>query len=112
MPGLTDVELIERAQDAVTIRTKASCAAPTSPYNAIPTPSPSRTTKPTMPGAKVTTTSHFHEEFAATDSGVLHTSVMSDVEAPGVLGFLYGRFGSSKSGNAFLSATRTHRERL
>lgn len=93
MPGLTDVELIERAQDAVTIRTNEGV----------------------MRRSDIAVQRHPDtvEEFAATDSSVLHTSVMSDVEAPGVLGFLYGRFGSRRPETpAFLSATRTHLERL
>ena len=35
---------------------------------------------------------------------------MSDVEAPGFLGFFYQRFGSSKMGNAFLAAYKGHLE--
>jgi hypothetical protein len=36
---------------------------------------------------------------------------MSDVEASGFLGFFYRRFGSSKTGNAFLTAYRAHFEK-
>jgi len=36
---------------------------------------------------------------------------MSDVEAPGFLGFFYQRFGSSKTGNAFLAAYKVHFEK-
>ena len=35
---------------------------------------------------------------------------MSDVAAPGILGFMYRKFGSSKMGNAFLVAYKTYLE--
>lgn len=35
---------------------------------------------------------------------------MSDVEASGLLGFFYRRFGSKKMGNAFLAAYRSYFE--
>ena len=112
MPGLLNVELMEEEDDSVTISsnegvmtrsniafdrdTEALALVYDEMYEA---------------GSKVTTTAHFREEFASTDTGVRHTLVMSDVEAPGVLGFLYSRFGSSKTGNAFLSATKVYLER-
>jgi len=42
--------------------------------------------------------------------GVTYRLVMSDVEAPGFLGFFYRRFGSAKTGNAFLAAHAAHFE--
>jgi hypothetical protein len=61
-------------------------------------------------GSKVTTTAHFHDEFIATDTGVTHRLVISDVAAPGLLGFFYEKFGSSKTGNAFLMAYKAYLE--
>ena len=61
-------------------------------------------------GTKVTATSHFADEFTASDTGVSYRLVMSDVEAPGFLGFFYRKFGSSNIGNAFLAAYKTHFE--
>jgi hypothetical protein len=43
-------------------------------------------------------------------AGVTHHLVMRDVTAPGVLGFFYRRFGSSKIGNALMTATKAHLE--
>ncbi len=42
------------------------------------------------------------------DGGVTHRLVMSDVEANGLLGFFYRRFGSAKMGKAFLAASAGH----
>lgn len=61
-------------------------------------------------GSKVTTTSHFSEDYTTGDTGVTYRLVMSNVEAPGFLGFFYKRLGSSKTGNAFLQACRAHLE--
>jgi hypothetical protein len=36
---------------------------------------------------------------------------MSDVEADGVLGFLYRKLGSGKMGNAFLKSYKTYFEK-
>ena len=38
-------------------------------------------------GSKTTTKSHFLDEFTASDTVIKHRTVMSDVEAPGFLGF-------------------------
>ena len=61
-------------------------------------------------GSKVTATSHFSSEFTTSDTGVTQHLVMSDVEAPGFLGFFYQRFGNSKTGNAFLTASKDYLE--
>ena len=111
MPGLSNVELMEHRDDSVTISTNEGVM--TRSNIALDLDSEALTLEYDEmyeAGSKVTTTAHFREVFAGTDSGVRHTLVMSDVEAPGVLGFLYSRFGSSKTGNAFLSATKTHLE--
>jgi hypothetical protein len=41
-------------------------------------------------GSKVTVTSHFSDEFTTSDSGMIHRLVISDVAAPGFLGFSTG----------------------
>ncbi|MGB5381611.1 MAG: hypothetical protein WBO25_11515, partial [Acidimicrobiia bacterium] len=61
-------------------------------------------------GSKVTATSHFSDEFTTSNTGVAHRLVISDVEAPGFLGFFYQRFGNSKTGNAFLAAYKDYLE--
>ncbi|NNF64018.1 MAG: hypothetical protein HKN07_07130 [Acidimicrobiia bacterium] len=112
MPGLHTVELVEQGDDFVTIRTNEGLMKRSSISK--------RTESDRMvvefderydAGSKVTATSHFSEEFAKGDNGVTYRLVMTDVEAPGFLGFFYQKFGSSKTGNAFLEAYRGHFEK-
>ncbi len=112
MPGLTDVELVDQRDDSVTINTNEGVMTRTG--IALDRDSGALVLEydeKYEAGSRVTATTHFREEFVDNDNGVQHRLVMSDLEAPGVLGFLYGRFGSSRIGNAFLSATKTHLER-
>ncbi len=62
-------------------------------------------------GSKVTTKSHFLDEFTTSDFGVKHRTVISSVEASGLLGFFYRKFGSSNTGNAFLKSYKTYFEK-
>ncbi len=59
-------------------------------------------------GSMITTKSHFLDEFTTSDTGVKHRTVMSGVEAPGLLGFFYRNFGKSNTGNAFLKSYKTY----
>ncbi len=111
MPGMSHVELMEQDDDSVTIRTNEGvmtrsniahdrdAGTVTLEYD-----------EEYEAGSRVTATTHFREAFTSTDSGVEHSLVMSGVEAPGFLGFLYSRFGVSNTGKAFLTATKTHLE--
>ena len=107
MPGMTSVELLEGGSGSVTIRTNEGLMR--------------RTNITTMvdnervvvefdelyeAGSKVKTTSHFVDEFTVGGAGVIYRIVVSDVESPGLLGFLYRKFGRSKMGSAFLSSTK------
>jgi hypothetical protein len=62
-------------------------------------------------GSKITTNSHFLDEFTTSDTGVKYHTVISGVEAPGFLGFFYRKFGSSNTGNAFLTTYKTYFEK-
>lgn len=112
MPGLTSVELVEQGNDSVTIRTNEGLMKRTNISKHVET---DRVVvdfyESYEAGSKVSTTSHFSEEFTTGDIGVTYRLVMSDVEAPGFLGFFYQRFGSSKTGNAFLAAYKAHFEK-
>jgi hypothetical protein len=112
MPGLTSVELVGQTGDSVTIRTNEGLMTRT---NITKTVEPERVVveldERYEAGSKVTATSHFSDEFIATDGGVTHRLVISDVAAPGFLGFFYQRFGSSKTGSAFLAAYKTYFEK-
>ncbi len=112
MPGLTSVELVEQGGDSVTIRTNEGLMERTNISKNIES---ERVVvefdEKYQAGSKVTVTSRFSDEFTPTDTGVTHRLVMSDVEAPGFLGFLYRRFGSSKTGNATLKAYKAYFEK-
>ena len=111
MPGLAGVELVDQGPDHVTIKTNEGLMRRTNI---------STRTEPDLiiiecderyeAGSRVTTTTHFVDEFTPSADGVRHHLVMRDVQAPGLMGFLYRRFGSSKMGNAFLAATKAHLE--
>ena len=105
MPGMTSVELVEQGRDFVTIRTNEGLMKRTSISKRIETESVIvEFDEEYQAGSKVTTKSHFLDEFTTSDTGVKHRTVISGVEAPGVLGFFYRRLGSSNIGNAFLAA--------
>ena len=112
MPGMTSVELVEQGSDSVTIRTNEGLMKRTNISKRLEAASVLVDfDEEYEAGSKVTTTSHFRDEFTTSPSGVKHRVVISDVEAPGVLGFFYERFGSSKMGNAFLTACKAYFEK-
>ena len=112
IPGLTSVELVEQGSDFVTIRTNEGLMQRTNLAKHIEA---ERVVveydERYEAGSKVTTTSHFTDEFTASGTGVTHRLVMSDVAAPGVLGFFYRTFGRSKTGKAFLAAYKAYFEK-
>lgn len=112
MPGLTTVELVEQQTDAVTIRTneglmkRTNISTRTQPDSVI-----LEFDEEYKAGSRVTTNSHFSHQFVANGDGLTHLMVIRDVAAPGLLGFFYRRFGSSKMGNAFLTAHKAYLEK-
>jgi hypothetical protein len=112
MPGLTSVELVEQGSDSVTIKTNEGLMKRTNISKRIEAESVIvEFYEEYEAGSKVTATSHFLDEFSTSGTGVTHRLVMSGVEAPGFLGFFYQRFGSSKTGNAFLTAYKGYFEK-
>ena len=112
MPGLTSVALVEQGSDFVTIRTNEGLMKRTNIFTRIEA---ERVVvefdEEYQAGSKVTTKSHFLDEFTTSDTGVKHRMVMSEVKAPGLLGFFYRKFGSSNTGNAFLKSYKTYFEK-
>ncbi len=105
MPGMANVELLEQTADSVTIKTNEGIMKRTN--IAVHVESERvlvELDEKYEAGSKVTTTSHFVDDFTASATGVTHHFVISNVTAPGFLGFFYRKFGSSKMGNAFLAA--------
>ena len=113
MPGMNNVELIEQSRDFVTIKTNEGIMKRTNisivseegkiliefdeEYQA---------------GKTITTNSHFVEEFTAKDKEILFHLVISELKAPGFMGFFYRNFGSKNIGNAFLGAYRSYLENV
>ena len=111
MPGLSSVELMEQGDGSVTIRTNEGVMIRSKISQRIDADRlVVEFDERYEAGSKVTTTSHFSEEYASGETGITYRLVMSDLEAPGFLGLLYQRFGSSKTGNAFLQSCKTHLE--
>jgi hypothetical protein len=107
MPGLTTVELVEQGSDAVTIRTNEGLMKRTNISKRVEAGQVVVDfDEQYAAGSGITVTSHYTDEFSTSGTGVAHRVVISDVEAPGFLGFFYRRFGSSKMGNAFLTANQ------
>ena len=111
MPGMTSVELVEQGSDFVTIKTNEGLMKRTNITKRIEAESVVvEFDEEYQAGSKVTTNSHFLDEFSTIDTGVQHRTVMSGVEASGLLGFFYRKFGKSNTGNAFLASYKTYFE--
>ena len=111
LPGLTSVELVEEGSDSVTIRTSEGLMKRTNITKGIEVDSlVVEFDEEYQAGSRVTVTSHYWNEVTTSAGGVRYHLRISDVEAPGFLGSLYRRFGSSKMGNAYLTASKTHLE--
>jgi hypothetical protein len=112
MPGLSSVNLVEQGKDFVTIRTNEGLMKRTN-FSIINKQESFivEFDEEYQAGSKIKTKSHFLDEFTTTSSGINHRTVISDVEAPGLLGFLYRTFGSSNIGNAILESYKTHFEK-
>lgn len=112
MPGLRSVELVEQGSDFVTIKTNEGLMKRTNISERIETDSVVvEFDEEYQAGRLVTVKSHFLDEFTTNDSGVRHRTVVSRLEASGLLGFFYRKFGKDKTGNAFLTSYKTYFEK-
>ena len=111
MPGLTSVELVDQSDDALTIKTNEGLMRRSNLTQRIEA---GRVVvdfdEVYEAGSRITVSSRFHDEFATSENGVTYRLVISDVQASGLGGFLYRRFGSSKIGQALLAATKARFE--
>lgn len=111
MPNMADAVLVEQGDDSVIIRTNEGLMTRSNISTKVgPQAVVIEYDEVYEAGKMVTAKAHFMDEFTASGSGVLHHMVISDVEAPGFLGFFYRKFGNSSTGNAFLSAYAGHLE--
>ena len=111
MPGLTSVELVEQGSDSIIIRTNEGLMKRTSITNRIEAERVVVEFDEEYQAGKITVKSHVMEEFTASEVGVKHRIIMSDVEAGGVLGLFYRTLGKSSIGNAILKSTKTYFEK-
>lgn len=113
MPGLTSVELVDQGQDLVKIKTNEGLMMRKNISQAIDVDRVIvEFDEEYQTGSIGTVKSHYFEEFNRSDTGVVYRSVISAVEAPGILGFFYRTFGKSSTGNAVLNSYKTHFENL
>ena len=111
IPGLTTVALVEEGSDFVKIKTNEGLMKRTNISKHLKAEIVVlEYDEEYQAGQLVTTKTHYIDEFTASDTGVKHHIVLSDVEAPGFLGFFYQNFGKSSTGNAALNACKTYFE--
>jgi hypothetical protein len=88
MPGLTSVELVEQGSDFVAIETNEGPMRRTNIAKLVEAESVVVEFEGEyQAGSKVTTKSHFLDEFTTSDTGVKHRTVIGSVEVLGLLGF-------------------------
>jgi hypothetical protein len=113
MPGLTSVKLMDQGSDSVTIETNEGIMKRTNISKRIEAESVVvEFDEEYVTKSMLTVESHYLDEFTTSDTGVQHRSVISDVKAPGLLGFFYRVFGKSNIGNAVLNSYKTYFEKL
>ena len=62
-------------------------------------------------GRAITTNSHFLDDFEVSANIVSHRITISNLKAPGFMGFFYRNFGRSSMGKAFLNAHKSFLEK-
>lgn len=113
MPGLTSVDLVEQGGDFVTIQTNEGLMKRTNISKSIEAESVAvEFDEEYVAGSRVTAKTHYLDEFTTSDTGVTHRLVLSDLDAPGFLGFFYRTFGSSSIGKGSLTAHKAYLENL
>lgn len=109
MPGLTSVELVEEGNDFVIIKTSEGLMKRTNISKKIEADRIElEFDEEYQAGRMVTATSHFSEEFTMSGNEVSHRVVISNVRAPGILGFFYGKLGGKNIGNAVLKSYQAY----
>ena len=105
-PGMTTVELIEQGKDYVTIKTnegtmkRSNISVDTSGDKILVEFDEEYIT------SKITTHSHFVENFQTKNNNTELNIEISNLIAPGFLGFFLRNFGSKNIGNGFLDSYR------
>lgn len=113
MAGISSAKLVEQGADYVTIQTNEGLMKRTGITKKIDNDKVViEFDENYKAGSAITTNSHIKEEFEAIQDKVSHRVTITQLKAPGFLGFFYRNFGSSNIGNAFLEASKTYYEKL
>ena len=110
MPGISSVELVEQGIDYVSIRTNEGLMKRVNIAKSIDSESVIVEFDEEYQAGAISTKSHFMDMFTVSEGGVKYHTVMSGVEASGLLGFFYRKFGSSNIGNGFLTSYKSYFE--
>jgi hypothetical protein len=112
IPGLTSVELVEGGSDFVIIQTNEGLMKRTNISRLIEAERVIvEFDEEYQAGSMTTMKSHYLNEFTTSSIGVKHRCVMSNVEASGLLGFFYRKFGKANIGNALLKSYKAYFEK-
>ncbi len=112
MPGMKSVKLLEQGTDFVIIKTNEGLMKCTNIQMFVEAKSlVMEFDEEYKAGSYITVNSHFMNEFKMSEVGVKHRTVISNVKAPGLLGFFYRKFGNIKMGNAFLKSYKNYLEK-
>jgi len=111
MPGMKSVELVDQGSDFVTIRTNEGLMKRTNITKQFEADTVIvEFDEEYKAGRMVTATSHYLDEFLTGDNGIVHRTVISDMSAPGILGFFFRKFGKSSTGKAVLNSYKKYLE--
>jgi hypothetical protein len=111
MPGLVGVELIDQGVDFVKIRTNEGIMMRSNikiQHNSSGLVIEFH--EEYQAGKLITTNCNFSQEFIKSETGVNHHIIISNLEAPGFLGFIYKNFSKYSIGKAFLNAYKIYFE--
>lgn len=111
MPGIMSAELIRHDQSSVEIKTNEGIMLR---KNLVRNENESRLTiefdESYQAASAITANSHHRHEFANVGENVTHKLTISDVEAKGILGWLYCTFGGQNIGKAIVASNKRYLE--
>ncbi len=108
MPGITTVELTEQGQDRVTLETNEGTMTRSGIEVATADDQATIEFDEQYRTSRVTVASHHEYRFGAHGDGVTLQLTITDVDAGGVLGFAYRKFGGKNIGRGLLGAVKAH----
>jgi hypothetical protein len=108
-PGITSAEIIEKANKSITIKTNEGIMKRTNISTTINDESVIlEFDEEYQVGQKIQVNTHYFHEFTVIGNNIKHRIILSDVKAPGFLGFFYRNFGKSNIGNSILNSYRDY----